>query len=69
MVAIWSVWYNFIRIHKTLGVTPAMAAGVSKTVMNRGDIVSLMGSDALKGTARGPYKKKAVNAEPQTDQA
>ena len=27
MVAIWAIWYNFIRIHKTLRVTPAMAAG------------------------------------------
>jgi len=26
MVAIWSVWYNFIRIHTTLRVTPAMAS-------------------------------------------
>ena len=27
MVAIYTVWYNFVRIHKTLKVTPAMAAG------------------------------------------
>jgi hypothetical protein len=29
MVALYSVWYNFIRIHKTLRVTPAMEAGVT----------------------------------------
>ncbi len=28
MVAIYAIWYNFLRIHKTLRVTPAMAAGV-----------------------------------------
>ena len=30
MVAIWAVWYNWIRIHTTLRVTPAMAAGYPK---------------------------------------
>ena len=30
MVAIYAVWYNWIRIHKTLRVTPAMAAGLSQ---------------------------------------
>ena len=34
MVAIYAVWYNWIRIHKTLRVTPAMAAGISDTVRN-----------------------------------
>lgn len=34
MVALYAVWYNFIRIHKTLRVTPAMEAGVTdKTVV------------------------------------
>ena len=32
MVAIWSVWYNFIRIHKSLRMTPAMAANLTTTV-------------------------------------
>lgn len=39
MVAIYAVWYNWIRIHKTLRVTPAMAAGLSETVMDWTDIV------------------------------
>ena len=31
-VALWSVWYNFMRPHKSLGhrVTPAMAAGLAE---------------------------------------
>jgi hypothetical protein len=29
-VALYSVWYNFCRVHTTLGVTPAMAAGLWK---------------------------------------
>src|SRR6185437_5173759 len=32
-LAIYFMHYNFVRIHQTLRVTPAMAAGVSKTLM------------------------------------
>ena len=60
MVAIRAIWYNFIRIHKTLRVTPAMAAGVSEVVMNWEDFVALMNADAPKGGPRGPYKKSAA---------
>ena len=45
MVAIYAVWYNFLRIHKTLRVTPAMAAGLSATVMDWSDIVEAMDAD------------------------
>ena len=29
MVALYAVWYNFVRVHKSLRVSSAMAAGVS----------------------------------------
>jgi IS1 family transposase len=45
MVAIYAVWYNWLRIHKTLRVTPAMAAGLSKTVMDWADIIVIMDAD------------------------
>ena len=32
MVALYAVWYNFARIHKTLRCSPAMAAGVTETL-------------------------------------
>ena len=32
MVAIYTVWYNFMKMPKTLRMTPAMAAGVSQTL-------------------------------------
>src|SRR5262249_10484425 len=33
MVALYTVWYNFVKQHKSLkGLTPAMAAGVSHTL-------------------------------------
>ena len=34
MLSLYFVHYNFVRIHKTLKVTPAMAKGVSDTLYN-----------------------------------
>jgi hypothetical protein len=31
-VALWFTFYNFCRVHKTLRVTPAMAAGISDLI-------------------------------------
>jgi hypothetical protein len=45
MVAIYAVWYNWIRIHKTLRVTPAIAAGLSKTVMDWPEFIALMDTE------------------------
>jgi hypothetical protein len=58
MVAIYTVWYNWLRIHKTLRVTPATAAGLSETVMDWTDIVAIMDAD-IPAKKRGPYKKTA----------
>jgi len=57
MVAIYAVWYNWLRIHKTLRVSPAMAAGLSDTLMTWEDIIEEMDADAPKPGPRGPYKK------------
>jgi IS1 family transposase len=40
-IALHFVYYNFGKIHKTLRVTPAMEAGLSKDVMSIEDIVRL----------------------------
>ena len=56
MVAIYAVWYNWLRIHKTLRVTPAMAAGLSETVMDWSGIVEAMDAD-IPAKKRGRYKK------------
>jgi hypothetical protein len=58
------VWYKFIRIHKSLRVTPAMAAGVSQIVMGWEDFVALMDAEAPKSGPRGPYNKRIA---PQVD--
>jgi len=41
-VALHFMYYNFVRIHQTLRVTPAMAAGVSDRVWEVSDIVKLV---------------------------
>jgi hypothetical protein len=41
MVAIHAMYYNFGRIHKTLRITPAMAAGLSDHVWSLEEIVLL----------------------------
>ena len=42
-VALHFMHYNFCRIHQTLRVTPAMAAGVTDHVWEIGEIVDLLG--------------------------
>jgi IS1 family transposase len=46
MVALYTVWYNFVRIHKTLRCAPAMAAGISKTLWSMEDVVALIDARA-----------------------
>ncbi len=57
-VALHMMYYNFVRIHSTLRMAPAMAAGVSDRLWKIGDIVKLIGDVAAKPGARGPYKKE-----------
>lgn len=50
--------YNFVRIHATLRMTPAMATGVTDKLWEIGDIVALIEArEAEKPAIRGPYKK------------
>ena len=59
-VALHYMHYNFIRIHKTLRVTPAMAAGVTKQLWSIDDIAALVeAADPVPGK-RGPYKQRAA---------
>ena len=57
-LALYFVWYNFLRIHKTLGVTPAMAAGLVNVVMDMSDVVALIDAANPVPAVRGPYKKQ-----------
>lgn len=55
-ISLYFMVYNFCKIHKTLRVTPAMEAGISKTLWEISDIVALILEEAPK--KRGTYKKK-----------
>lgn len=58
MVALYSVWYNFVRVHKTLRMTPAMAAGVTDTLRDMAWIAELVEAAAPTPGPRGPHKKR-----------
>ncbi len=60
-VALHMMYYNFVRIHSTLRMTPAMAAGVSDRLWEIGDIVKLVEDAEVKPAKRGPYKEKISN--------
>ena len=54
-IALHFVYYNFAKIHKTLSVTPAMQAGLTKRVMSIEDIANLASIEAPK--EREAFKK------------
>jgi IS1 family transposase len=49
-MALHFLYYNFVRIHKTLRTTPAMAAGVTKRLWEMSDIVDVL--EAWEKTSR-----------------
>jgi IS1 family transposase len=57
MVALYTVWYNFVKQHKTLkGLSPAMAAGLSETLWSMTDLAEMIDASLPKAGKRGPYK-------------
>ena len=60
-LALYFAFYNFCRIHKTLRVSPAMAAGITDRLWSLDDIVAKIDEMAPAPKARGPYKKKISN--------
>lgn len=61
-VALHVMFYNFVRMHSTLRMSPAMAAGVSDRLWNMSDIVALI--DAREAAPQRPatYRKRDVVA-------
>ncbi len=51
-VALHFMYYNFCRIHQTLRITPAMAAGITHKLWNVGDIVTLLESEEIKDNSK-----------------
>lgn len=63
-VAIHFAYYNFCRVHQTLGTTPAVAAGVSDHVWTLRELIGLLEAAEATPTKRGPYRKtKAADSK------
>ena len=60
-VALYTVFFNFCRIHKSLRVSPAMAAGVTDVLRDAEWIVGLVDAAAPKPGPRGPYRKRPIS--------
>lgn len=58
-LALYFAFYNFCRIHKTLRMSPAMAAGVTDRLWSLEDIVARIEAMAPPQAKREPYKKRA----------
>jgi IS1 family transposase len=61
MVALYTVWYNFVKMHKSLKMTPALAAGVTDRLWSMEDIAEMVDATLPAGGPRGPYKTKNSN--------
>jgi hypothetical protein len=53
---IWTIWYNCVRIHKSLRVTPAMQAGLTDRLWSFEEIVAGMDAIAPKAGRPKPIK-------------
>lgn len=56
-LALYYMYYNFVRVHKTLDCSPAMAAGVTGKLWEIEDLAEMVDADAPKPGRRGSYKK------------
>lgn len=62
-IALHFVYYNFAKIHKSISVTPAMQAGLTKKPMTLEDIARLSDNNIQAPKTRGEYKKKEKPTE------
>ncbi len=60
-VALHFMYYNFVRVHQTLKVSPAMEAGLTDRLWDVSDIIALVEADGEAPKKRGPYKKRVSN--------
>ncbi len=57
-VALHFMYYNFVRVHQTLKVTPAMEAGLTNRLWDIKDLLALVDANEEAPKKRGPYKKR-----------
>lgn len=61
-VALHFMYCNFVRIHQTLRVTPAMEAGLCDSPWTIADLVAMGEATMPQPKKRGPYQKAASNS-------
>ena len=59
-VALHYMYYNFVRLHGKVRVTPAMQAGLTDRLWEVADIVALVEAADAPAKKRGAYKKSAI---------
>lgn len=59
-LALYFAFYNFCRIHKSLRMSPAMAAGITDRLWSLEDVIAKVDELAPEPKKRGPYKKRAA---------
>ncbi len=62
MAALYAVWYNFVRVHKSLRVSPGMAEGISDRPWSMEDVAALVEAADVKPGKQGRHKKQKANA-------
>jgi hypothetical protein len=62
MVALYALWYNFVRQHKTLRMSPAMAAGIETRLWSMEDVAALVEARDAAPAKRGTYKPRQPRA-------
>lgn len=59
-LALYFLFYNVTRIHKTLRMSPAMAASVTDRPWSLDDVIAKIDELAPVPKPRGPYKKSGA---------
>ena len=58
MLSLYFMYYNFVRIHKSLRMTPAMAAGLTTELHDMEWIVNMIDAAAPKPNRPKTYRKR-----------
>lgn len=66
---LYTVYYNFMRVHQTLEISPAMEAGLTATLRDFDWLVDLIDANAPKPKKPGPKKGTKYGPRPRKVQA